>query len=388
MLQRDLGLRGRGGTLRRGGRQPNETSRTPVTPATGVPPGPSYPAQTPIQPGNATDAAYPPFSAVPAQNATLAQPTASPKPPTAPALMRRGIPVNNSTAAAKPATVVPSTAPATLATMNQTTINSPKPLNTPPTAPTPSTTNTPTPARPSPVAPPRKPNPIPSPTSTCAFLKHANPSQGITEDLLNTSMQSFGPVTHVEIDKRKGFAYVEFETPDGLQKAMDASPIKIAQGSVQVLERKDRPMGGPPRVQPVVSAVPARGGGNVGGAGFVRGGGGMGRGGPMGAGPANAYRGGRGGSVRGRGGMLPSGNIATTAPVTAQTSTSGTPAAIDATAPVSLASGETPVTAPAGSVAAPSEGTSNAAPPLEAIAAPFEGTSNTAPDVAESKKDS
>ncbi|KAI0130983.1 Smg-4/UPF3 family-domain-containing protein [Daldinia grandis] len=72
-----------------------------------------------------------------------------------------------------------------------------------------------------------------------AFVKHANPSQGVTEPLLKQAMETFGPVTFVEIDKRKGFAYVDFGDHDGLVKAVSASPISVAQGTVQVLERKE-----------------------------------------------------------------------------------------------------------------------------------------------------
>ncbi|KXJ96381.1 Smg-4/UPF3 family-domain-containing protein [Microdochium bolleyi] len=71
------------------------------------------------------------------------------------------------------------------------------------------------------------------------FIKHANPSQGITEASLKQAMEAFGTVTSVEIDKRKGFAYVDFGAQDSLAKAMAASPITVAQGTVQVLERKD-----------------------------------------------------------------------------------------------------------------------------------------------------
>ena len=72
-------------------------------------------------------------------------------------------------------------------------------------------------------------------------------------------MKGFGGIDRVEIDKRKGFAYVDFTDPEGLQKAMAASPIKIAQGAVQVLERKEKVarnarFNGPP-------TGPARGGG-------------------------------------------------------------------------------------------------------------------------------
>lgn len=77
-------------------------------------------------------------------------------------------------------------------------------------------------------------------TATEAFLKHANPSQGVTEPLIEEAMKVFGLINKVEIDKRKGFAYVEFAEPEGLRKAIAASPIKVAQSHVQVLERKDR----------------------------------------------------------------------------------------------------------------------------------------------------
>ncbi|KAG9387163.1 Smg4-UPF3 multi-domain protein [Pyrenophora tritici-repentis] len=83
-------------------------------------------------------------------------------------------------------------------------------------------------------------SPAPAPTSKQAFLKHANPSQGITEPLIEEAMKAYGGIDKVEIDKRKGFAYVDFAEPEGLQKAMAASPIKIAQGAVQVLERKEK----------------------------------------------------------------------------------------------------------------------------------------------------
>lgn len=81
---------------------------------------------------------------------------------------------------------------------------------------------------------------LPSSTATSAFLKHANPSQGITESLIATAMRAFGDVQRVEIDKRKGFAYVEFTNPNGLRAAIAAGTVPVAQGSVQVLELKDR----------------------------------------------------------------------------------------------------------------------------------------------------
>lgn len=59
-------------------------------------------------------------------------------------------------------------------------------------------------------------------------------------------MEAYGTVTKVEIDRKKGFAYVDFAEPEGLQKALQASPVRIAEGQVVVLERKDRPAGGVP----------------------------------------------------------------------------------------------------------------------------------------------
>ncbi|KAI1799167.1 Smg-4/UPF3 family-domain-containing protein [Daldinia bambusicola] len=86
--------------------------------------------------------------------------------------------------------------------------------------------------------------------ATRAFVKHANPSQGVTEPLLKQAMESYGPVTFVEIDKRKGFAYVDFGDHDGLVKAISASPISVAQGTVQVLERKETKKSTQPPTQP------------------------------------------------------------------------------------------------------------------------------------------
>lgn len=116
-------------------------------------------------------------------------------------------------------------------------------------------------------------------TATQAFLKHANPSQGITEPLLEQAFATFGAVAKVEIDKKKGFAYLDFREPEGLQKAIRASPVKVGQGQVVVLERK---VGG------AVLPVRGRGGFPMG----PRGGGGGGRGGG---------RGGRGGGGGGSG---------------------------------------------------------------------------------------
>ncbi|KAH3476102.1 hypothetical protein KXX05_004865 [Aspergillus fumigatus] len=83
--------------------------------------------------------------------------------------------------------------------------------------------------------------PITSPTATQAFLKHANPSQGVTEPLLETAFAPFGKILKVEIDKKKGFGYIDFAESDGLQKAIAASPVTVAQSQVVVLERKANP---------------------------------------------------------------------------------------------------------------------------------------------------
>ncbi|PKS09216.1 hypothetical protein jhhlp_003830 [Lomentospora prolificans] len=86
----------------------------------------------------------------------------------------------------------------------------------------------------------QKKNAAITPGATRGFVKHANPSQGVTEALLKQTLGTFGDVTFVEIDKRKGFAYVDFAEHGGLVKAIAASPVSIAQATVQVLERKEK----------------------------------------------------------------------------------------------------------------------------------------------------
>ncbi|KAJ5811275.1 hypothetical protein N7474_007576 [Penicillium riverlandense] len=115
---------------------------------------------------------------------------------------------------------------------------SPSSRGTPDTA-TPNT-STPPPTKPSKAAK-NKPAASPTPTATQAFLKHANPSQGVTESLLEEAFSLFGAVAKVEIDKKKGFGYVDFAEPAGLQQAMAASPVSVAQSQVVVLERKANP---------------------------------------------------------------------------------------------------------------------------------------------------
>ncbi|KAL2358297.1 Smg-4/UPF3 family-domain-containing protein [Cryomyces antarcticus] len=90
-------------------------------------------------------------------------------------------------------------------------------------------------------APPAAPIRLPPPGATKAFIKHANASAGITEPLIEISFSPFGAITKVEIDKKKGFAYLDFAEPEGLVKAIQAGPVKVAQGTLQVLEFKERP---------------------------------------------------------------------------------------------------------------------------------------------------
>ncbi|KAI9888272.1 MAG: hypothetical protein M1814_000785 [Vezdaea aestivalis] len=73
-----------------------------------------------------------------------------------------------------------------------------------------------------------------------AFLKHANPSQGITEELIQAALEIYGSISKVNIDTKKGFAYVNFASREGLIAAIKASPVKVAQGQVQVLERIEK----------------------------------------------------------------------------------------------------------------------------------------------------
>ncbi|KAJ9656103.1 hypothetical protein H2198_005159 [Neophaeococcomyces mojaviensis] len=94
---------------------------------------------------------------------------------------------------------------------------------------------TPLPATPKSAA---KPPPQPAPGAKSAFLKHANPSQGVTEELLRSTFSAHGTITRCEIDKKKGLGYIDFTDTEGLQKAMAASPVKVGNGSVVVLENR------------------------------------------------------------------------------------------------------------------------------------------------------
>ena len=124
----------------------------------------------------------------------------------------------------------------------------------------------------------RKPRAPDTPTEGAhqAFIKHANPSQGVTEPLLKEALEKFGAVSMVEIDRRKGFGYVDFAEPEGLKAAMAANPVAVAQGTVQVMQRK-----GPVTPASAASNTPAKQ--------------------PF-KGPSPSQRGGRGGSMGRRGG--------------------------------------------------------------------------------------
>jgi regulator of nonsense transcripts 3 len=106
-----------------------------------------------------------------------------------------------------------------------------------------------------------KASPQPSVGAKSAFLKHANPSQGITEELLQTIFKEFGPIARCEIDKKKGLGYVDFTETESLKKAMQASPVKVGNGQVVVLENRPqygnkRGAGPPTRGQTQLPANP------------------------------------------------------------------------------------------------------------------------------------
>lgn len=77
-----------------------------------------------------------------------------------------------------------------------------------------------------------------------AYLKHANPSQGMTEILIQQALASYGEVANVTIDPRKGTAIAVFKLNEGLKKALEAKRVPVANGAVEVLEFRDRPPSG------------------------------------------------------------------------------------------------------------------------------------------------
>ena len=108
-----------------------------------------------------------------------------------------------------------------------------------------------------------KATPQPLPGAKAAFLKHANASQGVTEELLRTAFEAFGPLTRCEIDKKKGFGYVDFAETEGLKLAMQASPVKVGNGQVVVLENKTRKVVAPATAIPVAAANSSVGAANA-----------------------------------------------------------------------------------------------------------------------------
>ena len=137
-----------------------------------------------------------------------------------------------------------------------------------------------------------------APRPTQAFLKHANPSQGITDTVLRAAMTRFGEVVHAEIDRKKGFAYVDFAAPEALQRAIQASPVTVAEGRVMVLERHDRPS----------TTGPPRGGGGGSSTGGMERGGRRGRGRGRGAASSPSSSSPRGTGIGGRRGRDPAGS--------------------------------------------------------------------------------
>lgn len=81
--------------------------------------------------------------------------------------------------------------------------------------------------------------PSPAPTLK-AFLKHANPSQGMTEELIKQALSQYGDINSVNIDSRKGTAIAAFASEQALQKAIQARKVSVANGAIEVLEFRDR----------------------------------------------------------------------------------------------------------------------------------------------------
>ncbi|KAJ9602673.1 hypothetical protein H2200_012867 [Cladophialophora chaetospira] len=199
MLQRDLGLLAKGNASSRTPK--GSTSTTSPTAQTGTSPAVkvSLPSSTSKGPEPTASQQKP---------STPATPTTPAAPPTGPRASRT--PSTATSSSAKQAPTAPSAIQAAPAQ------SQPQPQRVKP--------------QPSP--------PQPSAGAKSAFLKHANPSQGITEDLLREAFKPFGTITRCEIDKKKGLGYIDFAEHEALKKAMAASPVKIANGQVVVLENK------------------------------------------------------------------------------------------------------------------------------------------------------
>ncbi|KAI9660240.1 MAG: hypothetical protein M1831_003547 [Alyxoria varia] len=211
MIQRDLGIRGGrgGGASRRGGHN-SEAQNAQSSPSTtsAKPAASAQPStlDTKSNPPSATQPTTPDQNKPGRANQRASKPPAGPSTPTEPrARIQQPTPSTGNSNTAGPSSL---------------------PNKLTPSQQTPKANNLPTP-------------PV-TPGATKAFLKHANASQGITEPLIETALTQFGPITHVEIDKRKGFAYADFASHEGLRSAVAAGSVPVAQGSVMVLERKDR----------------------------------------------------------------------------------------------------------------------------------------------------
>jgi len=216
MLQRDLGITPRLSRRELANAQKEERSAAANGPNSEAPSSPSDASSIPIAPRGA------------GTSRTLGRP---------PRRTRGPVLDTSKSSAASPATASPQT-PVVLLKKTETPQSGPSTPNALATPTTPATPNS-APAQPAP-APARRPQTMAAPSdgATQAFVKHANPSQGVTEELLKQVLETFGAVSLVEIDKRKGFAYVNFVDTDGLKKAMAANPITVARGTVQVMQRK------------------------------------------------------------------------------------------------------------------------------------------------------
>lgn len=73
-----------------------------------------------------------------------------------------------------------------------------------------------------------------------AYLKHANPSQGMTEILIQQALAHYGEMSSVTIDPRKGTAIAVFKDAEGLKKALEAKKVSVANGAVEILEFRER----------------------------------------------------------------------------------------------------------------------------------------------------
>ena len=139
----------------------------------------------------------------------------------------------------------------------------------------PTSTPTPNPARPPPSQPSSRPSSSssaavsassPRPAPVKAYLKHANPSQGMTEILIQQALGAHGGVTNVVIDPRKGTAIAFFQTAEGLQRALQARRVPVANGAVEVHEFRERQPGGPAGRGGTMRGRGGRGGGGRGAA--------------------------------------------------------------------------------------------------------------------------